>query len=389
MKDYDVIIIGGGPAGAAACLTLSKYTNLRCALLEAGDPGADFRIGETTSPALKPTLQYLGALEAFEKEAHPSCQSFKAAWGSTQLLERHSLFSGRGTGWHLDRHKFDGMLLRLSEENGAEVYCQTKVVAFLQTDFGWEITTQHNGEVKTYKCKFLIDASGRKSLVSRYLNIPQVVTDRLAAYMVVFREAQPVQGEVLMESTPDGWWYTSLLPGNKRLVAFMTDVDIAKSHGYNDLAAWGDHLCYTRHIYPALGEISLEEGLIIRPAHTKYLQQAGGKNWITAGEANLSFDPISSMGIGFALTSGIQAARICEGQLKGNAATGNNYHTDSMTQFGEYLQWYQQYYSLEKRWASMPFWKRRMNVSADFYKEKKAHQIGLPAYLCKKEKQSW
>lgn len=358
--DYDVMVIGGGPAGAAACLTLAKYTRLKVGLVDAGHPATDFRVGETTSTALLPTLRYLGASEAFEADAHMPCQRLLAAWGSQSLSERHSVFSSWGTGWLLDRGRFDAMLLDLAAGLGAELHLGHRLADLQLDDAGWTVSLRVEGGTRSVRARYLIDASGRTGQVAGHLGMGHSIADRLAGYMAIFASDKPLDGQLCIETVADGWWYTSVLPGQRLLVAMMTDVDIAKAQGYHRLETWADHLCGTHHIYPQIEGLQLDQGLLVRPAHSKRLLQPTGRHWIAAGEANLSFDPISSMGIGYALTSGIHAARQCAAALQSPEATpDDSYQRDGQRQFEEYLALRKRFYAAEQRWPASPFWKRR------------------------------
>src|SRR4051794_19653045 len=66
--DVDVAIVGGGPAGAAAALTLRRYTGRSVVLIERSSYG-ELRIGETVSNALKPLLAYLGVSQVSSLES--------------------------------------------------------------------------------------------------------------------------------------------------------------------------------------------------------------------------------------------------------------------------------------------------------------------------------
>jgi 2-polyprenyl-6-methoxyphenol hydroxylase-like FAD-dependent oxidoreductase len=60
VSEFDVAIIGGGPAGSAAALTLLRYSKLRPVILERSSYDV-WRVGETLSPGVFPLLNYLGA----------------------------------------------------------------------------------------------------------------------------------------------------------------------------------------------------------------------------------------------------------------------------------------------------------------------------------------
>lgn len=363
---FDVIVIGGGPAGAAASITLCKFTRLKVALLEAGNGGQSSKLGETTSPAIGPILEYLDAQETFRKEDHAPWNSMKAAWGNSQLTERNFIFTGRGSGWHLNRTSFDRGLLDVAGNKGVEVFFNTPVRVIKDLGDEWLIITDSKTGRQNYFCKYIIDASGRKSVLSRLLRLEQKVIDRLACYMMVFKVETATIGEITTETTSDGWWYSTTLPEKRVALAFMTDVDIAKSKGYNRLNVWGEHLCHTIHIYPIIENAVPEGDLIIRAANTRYLTKVSGKNWISAGESSISFDPISSMGIGYALSSGIQAGRLCQAMFNDPDFDHSQYKQDIENHFREYFGLYLEFYGQEKRWREEVFWKRRQQDISHF-----------------------
>jgi flavin-dependent dehydrogenase len=73
----------------------------------------------------------------------------------------------------------------------------------------------------------------------------------------------------------------------------------------------------------------------------------------------VAFDPLSSMGIGYAIASGIQAARFAANALSGNDPQFHLYRDDVNNHFNAYIARRRDYYNLERRWSDRPFWRRR------------------------------
>ena len=76
MRSYNVIIIGGGPAGSTAGLALSKLGVKDILILEAG-AYEKFVIGESIPPNSNLLFKQLGINSDFQKEFHLRGSHFK------------------------------------------------------------------------------------------------------------------------------------------------------------------------------------------------------------------------------------------------------------------------------------------------------------------------
>jgi 2-polyprenyl-6-methoxyphenol hydroxylase-like FAD-dependent oxidoreductase len=226
----EVAIVGGGPAGAAASLTLARYTDRGCVLIEASDYSAP-RIGETVSPALLPLLDYLGAPRP-AAEAMLVCNGSEAAWGGA-AAERSSIFS-EGLGWTLDRRRFDASLADAAEARGATVLRRTVLRgAESAPDGGWRLRLDSGGMSHVLTARQVIDASGRACAFARRAGAARQGNDRLvgiAAYLRCAPET-PAARSILIEAAPDGWWYATALPGDRAVLVYMTDADLIRASG--------------------------------------------------------------------------------------------------------------------------------------------------------------
>jgi flavin-dependent dehydrogenase len=89
------------------------------------------------------------------------------------------------------------------------------------------------------------------------------------------------------------------------------------------------------------------------------LDRAGGERWLAVGDAALSFDPLSSKGIGNALYTGILAAQSIVHADQMGQTDCPNYLQQVTRIFAVYQQQLQQFYQLETRWSDSVFWQRR------------------------------
>jgi len=358
----DVLVVGGGPAGCAAALTLLKYSPLSVAVVECSDYDQT-RIGETVSPGIQPLLGYLDAWERFTADEHLPAYSTCAAWGSSEVVSHDFLFSGYGNGWHLDRRRFDLALADQVRERGGTLWTRTRLAALSRDpDDRWRCClAPQDGPQRELSARFIIEASGKKLTLARRLGARQQVHDYLLGIVGFYEfdddEVRPHY--TLVETCPSGWWYSSLLPQQRMVVALMSDIDVVRRARAQCMEGWNVMLAATEHTRQRLARARPSAPLRVRPAHSHILHPAAGPGWIAAGDAAASFDPLAAMGIGHALTSGIHAARVAFDELAFDGSLMPHYTHNLAHNFYQYLNMRRQYYLIEQRWPESPFWSRR------------------------------
>lgn len=343
MSEYDIAIIGGGPAGSAAALTLLRYSKLRPVLLERSSYDA-WRVGETLSPGVFPLLSYLGAESVLTDRGQRRAYATSAAWGSADVVSRDFLFTGGGDAWHLDRTQFDASLAQMVTERGGTVLTGTPFTA---------------ETMNRIDARYVIDATGRHAAFARTQGAHATMDDHLTGLVAIFEGGADAQTATMVEAVEDGWWYSARLPEHRMVVAFMTDADTIRASHLHERETWQARLDATLRTRTRIGDARLAHGPIACPAHSQILDPVFGEGWIAAGEAAVGFDPLSSMGIGYAITSGIQAARIAASSLGGNTEHARLYAADVRKHYDAYLARRRAYYAIETRWPDAPFWERR------------------------------
>lgn len=355
---YDVMIIGGGPAGAAAAITLARYSTLRVALVDRAREPA-WAVGEAVSPALSPLLHYLGLDADAVAAEHLPAYGHAAAWGSASVQSRDYLFGGQGPGLHLDRTVFDATLRQHAATLGVAMYPGTQPVVRAA---GWKVELQRaDAPPVPATARYLIDASGRTAALARYAGAARHKFDRLVAvcaYYAPVRHEASQQG-TFVEATEDGWYYAAPLPNQRFVVCFLTDQDVAQQLQVQH--RWTERLQATPQLRRLAAYVQLGPPvhLTTRAAHTQLTAQPTGAGWIAAGEAAAAFDPLSSMGIGFAVSTGIEAARVAHAYCSQGEDHSAAYIRDVERLFGEYRRQQLAQYAGEARWPDAPFWQRR------------------------------
>ena len=309
------------------------------------------RWGETLSPGVMPLLAYLGLDASFRRLGHLPCGGTASAWGSGQVLERSYLFSGRGQGWHLDRARFDAWMLECARDAGVDCI-RARVTGARRDGAAWRLDLAGRGSIVA---DAVIDASGRGAWLSRHVAAPPARDDGLVAEVRWFRqhEAAPDVDGALVESALDGWWYSASLPGRRGVAAFMTDHDLRAR------ATWASRLAGSGATGRRLAAWRQDGDVRTRAAHSQCARALAGDGWVAAGDAAVAFDPLSSMGIGFALRSGMEAVRVAVGMIEGEAGPARDYAASARQTYADYRVRLASVYAVERRWPHAPFWARR------------------------------
>lgn len=359
---FDVLIVGGGPCGSAAALALGLHTTHRVGIIE-GTHFESVRVGETTTSSLRPILAYLHA-SAVVDEAGCSIPAYatEAAWGSAAVQFRDTLFSGRGDNIVFDRPSLDETLAALCELQGCRVMRGAWLRGVKREADGWEISCTQDSAIERIHARQVIDATGRRTAFARRVGDSPVAIDRLVAVVahVECWASNLIPQGTLVEAVEDGWWYSCPLPRGRHVIAFLTDADLLARTGMPDSYAFWSHLEGAITIRERVAVQSTRPKPRVHLAGSQFLRRPCGPAWVAAGDAAIATDPLSSIGIGHAMCSGIQAARIAAERLLGRSEhLSASYPADVERHLREFLVRRTALYGLERRWPRSPFWRRR------------------------------
>jgi 2-polyprenyl-6-methoxyphenol hydroxylase-like FAD-dependent oxidoreductase len=356
---FDVAVVGGGPGGSATALSLRSHSpSLSVVLIEASHYEA-VRIGESLPPPAKPILDHLGVWDAFQRQSPCEVHGTAAAWGSAALLDNDFIFMPANVGWHLDRAAFDAMLADEAGRLGGSLLFDTRVRDVKSVGDGWRLNLSDGNSIDA---RFVVDATGGNAALARRCGARFVETDTLVGIAGFFENGDD-DARTLVEAFEDGWWYTAGLPDGRRIIACMTDADIARRKGLHEAKEWRRKLAEMSVIgamTATAGRGKLSGPLVIRSCSSRRLEPAAGKNWLAAGDAASRFDPLSAQGIVKALRSGVFAGYAIGDQLTRNDDSGlERYRRFVFEEFKNYTEVRVKYYREETRWPTSEFWRRR------------------------------
>jgi flavin-dependent dehydrogenase len=323
------------------------------------------RIGEALPPAARRLLADMALLDGFLAENHTPCYGNHAVWGAGTPAVTDLIHDPDGHGWHLDRARFDGWLRLVAVARGAMLLAPASPSSIRRADGYWHVQlTTDRGSVDV-SAVVAIDAGGRAAPLARRLGAKRRATDRLVCGWVHGRAGSTGQGAGLttVEAIAEGWWYTAPLPGERRVLAFLTDADLPAARIAHQGPRLAKHAAGTVEIGSILAECEFAPDQAgFTAAHSSTLDPCIGEGWIAAGDASMTFDPLSSQGLLHALFTGLAAAEATDSYLSGDTGAPIRYQQIMHGIQHAYRQYLAFSYSSETRWPEAPFWQRRRSA---------------------------
>lgn len=322
----DVLVIGGGPAGATAGALLAQLGHKVVILEKEHHPR--FHIGESLLPANLPLLEKLGVGDAVRAIGMEK-------WGAEFVSPWHDRKSQTfkfGDAWdksmpfsyQVRRSEFDEILIRNAARLGAEVIegCRVRDVSFAQDHSGATVHATHeDGRALEWDTSFVVDASGRDTVLGRQFDVkrrnPKHNSSALYAHFTgAQRHPGQDEGNITIFWFEHGWFWLIPLAGGVTSIGAVVWPHYLKSRAKPVKDFFLDTIAMCPALAHRLADAALASEVEATGNFSYSCDRTHGPNHLMIGDAFAFIDPVFSSGVMLAMQGGFIGAEAVDTCLR-------------------------------------------------------------------------
>lgn len=315
MKNYDVAIIGGGPAGSTAAILLSKAG--RRVIVFEREKFPRFHIGESLLPFSMQTFTRLGLQEKLRANFVEKFGGEIAEAGGEKAAKfyfKDGFASRTDRSYQVTRSKFDKLLLDHAAESGAEVCEETLVDDVTFNQDGVTLLIQPS---ETINAKYLIDASGRNSVIGNKFklkkNYQHLQKLSLFAHYEGLKRETGIDGTLTrMVRSLDSWFWVIPLENDRTSIGVVLEAADFKKAGLSAERFFERAIAEQPLVRNRIGQGRRVSQVYTAADFSYRSEKLTGERWLLAGDAAGFIDPVFSSGVFLAVLAGEQAADVLD-----------------------------------------------------------------------------
>jgi flavin-dependent dehydrogenase len=318
-RNYEAIIIGGGPAGSSAGAILAEHG--RKVLILEREKFPRYHIGESLLPFTYAPLKRLGLIEKMRASAFVkkySVQFVSPSGRASQPFYFNSRYdSDVSQTWQVLRSEFDLLLLNNAREKGADVLEETAATEFIKE--GDKVVgvraERKNGEKMEFRAPITIDCSGREAFtaVRNRWRMGDPELHKVAVwtyYRGAKRDPGMDEGGTTVAFVPEkGWFWYIPLHNDLVSVGVVAEGKYLTRDGFKDPEKiFQREVTQNKWIEEYLSHGRQEGQYRITGEYSYHAKHCAAEGLVLAGDAFCFLDPVFSSGVMLALKSGVMAA---------------------------------------------------------------------------------
>lgn len=329
--NYDVIVIGGGPAGSTIASILSREG--RKVVLFEKERFPRHHIGESLMTDTYFTFERMGLLEKLK--ASPFVRKYSVQFANPAGKESRPFYffeaahHESSVTWQVTRAQFDLMLIEHAAEQGADVYQETQIKRVLfdgDRAYGVEALMK-DGSLQTVEAPVVVDATGQSAMLSNKfgwrVRDPKLKKAVLYSYFKgAHREPDLNGGATLVLRTPlgsNGWFWYIPLENDITSVGVVADPEyLVKNRGQDLAKIFHEEIDKVESCRRRVEGATRVDKIYSILDYSYRSTNCAGNGFLIIGDAYGFLDPIYSSGVLLALKMAELAANSIHDAFKNN-----------------------------------------------------------------------
>ena len=330
-SEYDVVVIGGGPAGSTTSTLLAQQGHTVAVFERETFPR--FHIGESLIPETYWVLKRLNMLPKMQASRFVRKYSVQFVNSLGRESAPFYFWDNRphecSQTWQVERGEFDQMLLENAREHGVDAHEGVHVLEVLfEGDRAAGVRIKESDDTRReVRAKVVVDASGQAAMLQNRFRLrlwdPVLNKGAIWTYWAgAYRDTGRDEGATMVLQTADkrGWFWYIPLHDDIVSVGVVAPFDyLFKNRRGSHEQTYQEEVEACPAVKKRIAGAERRTGYFVTRDYSYRSMQVAGDGWVLVGDAFGFLDPLYSSGVLLALKSGELAAdAIGEGLEKGD-----------------------------------------------------------------------